>query len=192
MPPGGRAELSSSGEQTGCCRVRLLEELDCSEIDVEILRSEVEHPADISNRALDFHQRRTDGFRFGAAQRALFHSSYCLTFHQLADEFHKRQHQLDDRSLDVVGIRIPTNGCARLAPDGLPDPPVLRIDTDVAGSLRPMRSVHAFLQPVDPFALHGFRNGRGPRLRRRVREPLRLDPFGRTRSMAHSRLDSLR
>ena len=62
----------------------------------------------------ELHQRHTDGFDLLARQRLLLHPPDRLTFHQLAQKLDDRQHQLRDRSLHVVGLRVPTQAGALL------------------------------------------------------------------------------
>src|SRR5665213_4443745 len=80
------------------------QQLDGTEVEVEILRRQVEHPADVANGALDLHQRLANGLRLLLRHRPGFHPPDGLAFHELADELDERQDELDDRPLDLGGL----------------------------------------------------------------------------------------
>ena len=78
-----------------------------SQIQVEVLRFQIELRPQISDGFLQPHQREAYGFGLLRGDGARFHAADGLAFHELPQELHERQHQLHHRTLHVIGIGIP-------------------------------------------------------------------------------------
>ena len=76
---------------------------------IQILRVQVKRFAN-GGRLLELHQGDADALDLFRREGFFFEAPDGLAFHELADEFDKAEDELDDRALDIVGIRIPTQG----------------------------------------------------------------------------------
>src|SRR5688500_12671194 len=79
-----------------------------AEVEIQIVRVELEALCDVVNRLLQLHQRDADVLDFFRRQRLLFQAPDGLPLHELADQFDEAEDELDDRLLNVFGIRIPS------------------------------------------------------------------------------------
>src|SRR5688572_7452496 len=79
-----------------------------TQVEIQVLNGNAELRGDVADRFLELHERAPDVFRLVVGQRAGFHAADRLSLEELADELDERQHQLRDRPLHIVGIRIPS------------------------------------------------------------------------------------
>ena len=82
---------------TAACGPVESDQLYWTEIEIEVLGLEAETFADFPHRFLELHQREADGLHLHRRERVVLHPADRLTFHQLAQELHDRQHELCDR-----------------------------------------------------------------------------------------------
>ena len=92
-----------------------------AEVEIQVPGSQIEALRNQMNGFLELHQRYADILDVFRAQRLFFQAPHGLTLHQLADEFNQAQDELDNRLLDILGIRIPSQRVPRfLRRDVLP------------------------------------------------------------------------
>jgi len=130
---------------------------DGAQIEIELVRRNVELLREVLNRFLKSHQRKPDPLRLIVGQRPSFHAADRLPFEQLTDQFDQREDQPQHGTANVVRVGIPA-GRPRsgrgfnLPPDGVD---LLRIRCNRRG--RPSVSLptgSSGLPPTSRSALH--------------------------------------
>ncbi len=82
------------------------------QIQIQLLRIDIELPGEILDRLLQAHEREPDVLGLLFRQRAVLHAPDRLALEQAADELHQREHELHHRSLHVIGIGVPPRRAA--------------------------------------------------------------------------------
>ena len=99
----------------------LVQFTDRSEVEVQIFRVELEAFCQLMDCLLELHQGNSYTLDLRRRQSLFFEAPDGLPLHQLANEFDEAEDELDDRPLDIFGIRIPPErrgSGARWAPSG--------------------------------------------------------------------------
>ena len=78
-----------------------------AEVEIQVLRVQLEAFGNVVHRLLQLHERDTDIFDFRWREGFFFEPPDGLALHQLADEFDQAQDELDDRALHVIWIGVP-------------------------------------------------------------------------------------
>src|SRR5688500_3305403 len=79
-----------------------------SQVEVQILRVQVEALCQLVDSLLELHQGDADALDLFRRQSFFFEAPDGLALHEFADEFDEAQDEFDHRTLDIVRIRIPT------------------------------------------------------------------------------------
>ena len=85
-----------------------MQSADRSEVEVQILRVELETFRELVDRLLELHQRYANVLDLFGGQGLFLEPSYGLTLHQFADKFDEAENKLYDRTLQIFGIGIPS------------------------------------------------------------------------------------
>jgi hypothetical protein len=94
-------------------KTKRLKQLPHSQIEVQILRFQIELGPQVPDRLFETHQGEADGLGLFRRHGACLHAAYRLAFHELPKELDQRQHQLHHRPLHVVRVRVPAwRACA--------------------------------------------------------------------------------
>src|SRR3990172_5648146 len=88
--------------------MELMQLAEGPEVEVQILRVEFEAFCELIDGLLELHQGDPDVLDLFGRQGLFLEASDGLALHQLADEFDEAEHELDDGTLDVFRIRIPS------------------------------------------------------------------------------------
>ena len=80
---------------------------DRPEVEIQILRVELELLGDSVHRLFELHQRQANVLDFIGRQGLVFKAPYGLPLHELSYELDKTEDELDDRALNVFRFRIP-------------------------------------------------------------------------------------
>jgi hypothetical protein len=80
---------------------------DGSEVEVEVLRVQLETFGELKHRLLELHERNPDVLNLFGREGLFLETPDGLALHQLANELDEAEYQLDDRSLHIFGFGIP-------------------------------------------------------------------------------------
>src|SRR5262245_14130821 len=83
---------------------------DWSEVEIQIFGVELEAFRDLVDRLLELHQSAAHVLDLLWRQAVFLETPDGLAFHELANELDQAQNELDHRSLNVLGIRVPAQG----------------------------------------------------------------------------------
>src|SRR6187401_3113915 len=90
-----------------------MQSADWAEVEIQVLRVQLEAFGNVDHGLLQLHQRDTDILDFRRCEGLFFEPPDSLALHQLADEFDQAQDELDDRALHVIWIGVPAEGRSR-------------------------------------------------------------------------------
>src|SRR4051812_20196698 len=90
--------------QAGHAVLLLEQPAEGAEIDVEVVDGEPEVVSQLVHLLLEKHQRRPEPFYFVIGEPARLHPSYGLLLHELPQQLHEGEHELDQALLDLLGV----------------------------------------------------------------------------------------